>query len=81
MTLGAISKNAMEVLRKRYLAKDENGEIIESVEQMFRRVAEAVAAADRNYNDQADVDALAQQFYDLMTDLSFLPNSPTQALS
>jgi len=77
MTVGAISGNAMEVLRKRYLAKNENGEIIESVEQMFRRVAEAVAAADRNYDARADVAALAEQFYAFMTELSFLPNSPT----
>ncbi len=77
MTVSAISKNAMEVLRKRYLAKDEQGNIIETVEEMFRRVAETVAAAERHYEPQADLAALSQRFYELMTELRFLPNSPT----
>jgi len=72
-----ISKNAMEVLHRRYLAKDETGNIIETVEQLFRRVAEAVAVADKKYDAEADVDSLANDFYDLMTSMRFLPNSPT----
>jgi ribonucleoside-diphosphate reductase alpha chain len=72
-----ISDNAMKVLQKRYLGKDENGNVIEDVDGMFRRVAQAVAAADRLYDASADVDARAREFYDLMTNLRFLPNSPT----
>ena len=72
-----IGQNALTVLERRYLMKDENGRNIESVEQMFERVARAIAAADRNYDPSADVDAVARDFYDMMTSLDFLPNSPT----
>ena len=48
-----IGKNAITVLEKRYLKKDENGKNIETVEQMFRRVADAIAAADAAYDDKA----------------------------
>ena len=51
----SISENAMKVLEKRYLGKDENGRVIEDVEGMFRRVARAVAEADRLYDPAADV--------------------------
>lgn len=72
-----IGKNAYAVLEKRYLQKDENGNNIETIEQMFRRVADAIAEADRHFDEKADVAALSQRFYDLMTSLTFLPNSPT----
>lgn len=72
-----ISKNAMEVLHRRYLAKDECGNIIETPEQLFRRVANAVASADKKYDAEADIDRLADDFYDMMTGMRFLPNSPT----
>jgi len=52
-----LTDNAKTVLQKRYLKKDERGEIIETPEEMFRRVAEAVAAADRLYDMGADVKA------------------------
>lgn len=72
-----IGQNAMTVLERRYLKRDENGHNIETVEQMFERVARAIAAADRAYDPRADVDAVARDFYELMTSLDFLPNSPT----
>jgi len=72
-----IGKNAMAVLEKRYLIKDENGATVENVEGMFRRVADAIASADKNYDDKADTAALSDRFYQMMTDLEFLPNSPT----
>lgn len=72
-----IGKNALMVLEKRYLIKDENGEPTEGVEQLFRRVADTIAAADAAYDPAADTQALADRFYQLMTDLEFLPNSPT----
>ncbi len=77
MAIKDIGKNALAVLNKRYLAKDENGNVVESVEQMFRRVADAVASADKNYDENADLRATSDRFYDLMTSLRFLPNSPT----
>ncbi|GEM_PF-73206 len=72
-----LSDNAKMVLQKRYLKKDKRGEIIETPEQMFRRVAEAVAAADRLYDMGASMEEVARHFYELMASLDFLPNSPT----
>ncbi len=77
MAIEEISKNAMTVLEKRYLGKDENGNVLETVEQMFRRVSDTIAAVDASYDNTVDTRALSDQFYTLMTDLRFLPNSPT----
>lgn len=72
-----ISENAKAVLERRYLVRNEHGETTETVDGLFHRVADAVAAADRNFDPQADTAATAQSFYDMMTNLEFLPNSPT----
>lgn len=72
-----INKNGMTVLEKRYLRRDENGVITETVEEMFRRVADTIAAADSRYDSAGDVKATAARFYEMMTSLEFLPNSPT----
>ena len=72
-----ITENARTVLEKRYLIRDVQGKALETVPQLFHRVASAIAQADRNYDPQADVEKTAQEFYDTMTDLRFLPNSPT----
>ncbi|MDI6736705.1 MAG: vitamin B12-dependent ribonucleotide reductase [bacterium] len=72
-----LSVNARRVLEKRYLKKDEEGKPIESAEDMFWRVAENVAGADKNYDPETDVPKRAEEFYQLMTNLDFLPNSPT----
>lgn len=77
MPVGEISTNAMTVLEKRYLAKDENGDLTENVEGMFRRVADTIASADANYDNTADISKLSDEFYEMMTELRFLPNSPT----
>ena len=76
MSIQEIGKNALTVLEKRYLAKNEKGELTEDVAGMFRRVAEAVAKADENYAG-GDPATAEEQFYQAMTDLRFLPNSPT----
>ncbi|MBQ1501021.1 MAG: adenosylcobalamin-dependent ribonucleoside-diphosphate reductase, partial [Firmicutes bacterium] len=75
MAIEEINKNALTVLEKRYLAKDDHGVPVEDVAGMFRRVAEAVAAADSVYGQ--DAAKTAAEFYELMTSLRFLPNSPT----
>jgi ribonucleoside-diphosphate reductase alpha chain len=72
-----LSANALKVLQRRYLKKGENGELLETPEEMFRRVAHAVAQAERLYNPAAPVEEWEATFYDLMTSLEFLPNSPT----
>ena len=72
-----LSANALRVLQRRYLKKGENGEVLESPEELFRRVAKAVAQAERLYNPAAPVEEWEDTFYGFMTDLEFLPNSPT----
>ncbi|HNW05273.1 MAG TPA: vitamin B12-dependent ribonucleotide reductase, partial [Oscillospiraceae bacterium] len=72
-----LTDNAIAVLERRYLVKNEQGECVETPEDLFRRVASAVASADRNYDTEADTGALAEQFYQRMVNLEFLPNSPT----
>ncbi len=72
-----LTVNAVNVLKKRYLLKDSHGQVAETPDAMFRRVAGAVAQADLAYDPQADTAALEEEFYRLMVSLDFLPNSPT----
>jgi ribonucleoside-diphosphate reductase alpha chain len=72
-----ISQNALRVLEKRYLKKDKEGKVVETPEDMFHRVAAAIASAELNYDPKADVKAREDEFFQLMFNLEFLPNSPT----
>ena len=72
-----ISENARAVLEKRYLIRDEKGRPTETVDGLFHRVADAIAQADAVFDADANVAATAQSFYEMMTELEFLPNSPT----
>jgi ribonucleoside-diphosphate reductase alpha chain len=73
-----LTENARIVLGKRYLKKDENGEPIEEPEVMFWRVARVIAEADRRYGaSDAAIEEAARQFYQLMVNGEFEPNSPT----
>jgi ribonucleoside-diphosphate reductase alpha chain len=73
-----LSDNALRILKKRYLKKDDTGNVIEFPEEMFRRVADNIAQADQLYGaTYEDVCKTSDKFYDLMTNLRFLPNSPT----
>ncbi len=69
-----LSENALKVLRARYLLRDEKSRIIETPEEMFRRVSRGVADAEGLYHD--NVAYWEEKFYELMTSLRFLPNSP-----
>ncbi len=70
-----LTVNALEVLKKRYLLRNEKGEIIETPDKMFRRVAENVADVDRMYGE--DSKKSEEEFYKIISRLEFLPNSPT----
>ncbi len=72
-----LRENALTVLQKRYLKKDENGEVIETPEEMFKRVAKHIASAELAYDPKANVTSWENEFYQLMASLDFLPNSPT----
>jgi ribonucleoside-diphosphate reductase alpha chain len=75
---GALSPNARTVLQKRYLIKDERGNPVESPEDLFWRVATVVADADRRYGaSDGAIETVAEEFYRLMTERRFEPNSPT----
>jgi ribonucleoside-diphosphate reductase alpha chain len=73
----SLSDNARQVVERRYLLKDELGRIVETPREMFRRVAKAVAEADSRYDQGPNVRELEKEFFDLLVNLDFLPNSPT----
>jgi len=75
-----LTPNAVRVLESRYLRKDENGKIIETPSQMFRRVAQNIASAEKVYKPHVSDDEIFEigaKFYKMMANLEFLPNSPT----
>lgn len=72
-----ISENAKTVLERRYLKKDKNGKLLETPEKMFRRVASHIAKAEKNYDTSANVKKIENQFFEMITEFKFLPNSPT----
>ncbi|MGQ9518440.1 MAG: ribonucleotide reductase N-terminal alpha domain-containing protein, partial [Anaerolineae bacterium] len=77
ITAVQLSANALKVLERRYLRKDARGEPCETPEEMFARVANTVAEADRLYDMSADIARRAEEFFALMASTDFLPNSPT----
>jgi ribonucleoside-diphosphate reductase alpha chain len=73
-----LSQNAIKVLEKRYLKKNEEGKIVETPEDLFSRVARSIAVADAQYGKSFDeVAQMERDFYRMLTSLEFLPNSPT----
>ncbi len=77
-TPATLSQNARTVLEKRYLVKDKTGKPVETPEDMFWRVATTIAEADRKYGaTDKQIEKTANQFYELMTQRRFEPNSPT----
>ena len=73
-----LSENAKKVLEKRYLKRDIQGKVIEAPEDMFRRVVKNIASADLNYGKTRDeVLETEEDFFQMMSKLEFLPNSPT----
>ncbi|HET9064678.1 MAG TPA: vitamin B12-dependent ribonucleotide reductase [Gemmatimonadales bacterium] len=73
-----LSPNAITVLEKRYLIKDDAGQPAEKAEDLFWRVATTIAAPDARYGASAGaVEELARAFHDVMATRLFMPNSPT----
>ncbi len=73
-----LTNNAIEVLKRRYLKKNEEGKIVETPEELFDRVATAIAQIDAMYGkSEKEISKTKEEFYELMTSLKFLPNSPT----
>jgi ribonucleoside-diphosphate reductase alpha chain len=74
-----LSENAIRVLKRRYLRKNRKGKVIETPEQMFRRVAQHIAKAEKEYGKKSveEINRWEEIFFDMMADAKFLPNSPT----
>jgi ribonucleoside-diphosphate reductase alpha chain len=77
MEVAYFTQNAKTVLERRYLQRDLQGNVIEAPEELFRRVANNIAQADRLYHPHLDLTSIEEEFYSLMASLDFLPNSPT----
>jgi ribonucleoside-diphosphate reductase alpha chain len=73
----SISKNAKVILEKRYLKKDSSGKVVETPEDLFVRVAKSVAAADKLFNPDEDIQPTEKKFLTILSNIWFLPNSPT----
>jgi len=74
----ALSENAARVLEKRYLLKDETGDVVETPDRLFRRVATNISKAELLYGGgEEDRRRWEEAFYGVMSRLEFLPNSPT----
>ncbi len=74
----SLTQNALKVLERRYLTKNSNGQVVETPEEMFERVASHIASADKNYGkSDNEVEATELSFYEMMFNLEFMPNSPT----
>ena len=72
------SSNALIVLKKRYLKKNGNGEVIETPEELLLRVATALAKVEEKYGaDEQRVQEVKNNFFEMMKNLDFMPNSPT----
>ncbi len=71
-----LSINAIKVLERRYLRHDAKGKVTETPSDMFRRVARTIAQADLLYGDEEDAKKSEKEFFEIMSNLEFLPNSP-----
>jgi ribonucleoside-diphosphate reductase alpha chain len=73
-----LTENSIKVLERRYLKKDAQGKIVETPEELFRRVANAIAEPDRRFGAASEeVKQLEDRFFDMMYSMEFMPNSPT----
>ncbi len=73
----SLSQNAEAVLKRRYLKKDSLGRVIETPADLFARVAGSIAQADAVFDDKADLKKTEKKFFKIMSNIWFLPNSPT----
>jgi len=69
--------NTLEVLRRRYLLKDDDRNVVETPSELFRRVAAHVAQGERNFKSSVTAEEAEERFYRMMRSLEFIPNSPT----
>ena len=76
--MSTLTANALKVLQTRYLLKDKEATIFETPAELFRRVAKEIAASELENGSVIDAEYWEEQFYELMSGLYFLPNSPSR---
>ncbi len=69
--------NTTEVLRRRYLLKDDTRNVVETPSELFRRVASHIAQGEKNFKSPVTPEEAEERFYHMMRSLGFMPNSPT----
>ena len=76
--MASLTDQALTVATKRYFLKDSNGDVIEDIDKLFERVANAIAEPEKSYG-KLDVERklVASDFKDMLSNLDFVPNSPT----
>jgi len=72
-----LSPNGLYILKRRYLARNARGRVVETPEELFRRVARVVASPEREYTSEDEASLWEERFFGAMTRFEFLPNSPT----
>ncbi len=72
-----LTENAKKILKERYLKRDKEGNVVETPEEMFQRVAYAVAEVNEKYDDDRKIEKEEEEFFDALINLDFIPNSPT----
>ena len=72
-----LTENALKVLEKRYLKRDDKGNVLEKPADLFRRVAQNIASAEVKFSSTIEAKEIEEEFYKAMSNLEFLPNSPT----
>ncbi|MBS3781088.1 MAG: ribonucleoside reductase class II [Candidatus Thermoplasmatota archaeon] len=77
MSAEKLTENAKKILKERYLKRDEEGDVVETPEEMFERVASAVAKVNEEYDDDRTIEEEEKEFFDALSSLDFIPNSPT----
>lgn len=74
----SLSKNAIKVLERRYLKRDLNGNVTETPADLFHRVADTIASADKEFGaSEEEIQKTAREFYEMIANCYFMPNSPT----
>lgn len=71
-----MTANALKVLAKRYLLRNEQGAVIETPARLFKRIAKSIASVDARYQ-KGSVAKTEEAFYNILANLEFLPNTPT----
>ncbi len=77
MTADTLTENAKTILKERYLRRDADGNVKETPDELFKRVARAIANVNRDYEDDRSVEDEEKEFYEALSALDFVPNSPT----